>query len=117
MRLVMIFRLYDFSSMVLFYFNSSHVPLLAFRRVTHLRNYMFKRTKIYEYLDRTNIKTRAHAAPLFKIPKSDTKTFDKCILLKGGNEWNSLPIEMRNKETYDSFKLSQKKWLTSMIPN
>ena len=96
----------------------AHLPLLAFRRVVHLRNYihMFKRSKIRNSLDKSNIRTRAHTAPLFKIPKSDTKAFDRSILVKGGLEWNNLPAHTRNIETYDSFKLSQKKWLYSMIP-
>ena len=94
----------------------ANLPLLAFRCMAHLRNYMYKGSKIETYLDKANIRTRAHAAPLFKIPKSDTKTFDKSILVKGGTEWNSLSVQ-RNAKSYESFKLSQKKWLYSMVPN
>ena len=95
----------------------SKLPLLTYRRTAHLRNYMYKRSKIDKYLDKADIQTRAHAAPLFKIPKSDTKTFDKSILIKGGTEWNNLPVEKRNIGTYNTFKLDQKKWLYNMILN
>ena len=95
----------------------SNLPLLTYRRVTHLRNYMYKRSKIEGYLDNAEIRTRAHAAPLFNIPRSDNKTFDKSIIVKGGIEWNSLSVETRNIKSYNRFKLSQKKWLYSMIPN
>ena len=95
----------------------ANLPLLAFRRTVHLRNYMYKRSKIDTYLDKAEIQTRAHTAPLFKIPKSDTKTYDKSILVKGGTEWNSLSAEIRNKDTYNNFKLHQKCWLYSMVPN
>ena len=82
----------------------ANLPLLAFRRTVHLRNYMYKRSKIDTYLDKAEIQTRAHTAPLFKIPKSDTKTY-------------SLSAEIRNKDTYNNFKLHQKCWLYSMVPN
>ena len=95
----------------------ANLPLLAFRRQVHLRNFMFKRAKNDEYLDKADIRTRAHNAPLFKIPKSDTKTFDRSILVKGGTEWNSLSAQTRNIASYNSFKFAQKKWLFSMIPN
>ena len=61
----------------------AHLPLLSYRRTAHLRNYMFKRKKINDYMDKSDVKTRAHAAPLFIVPKSDTKTFDRRIVVKG----------------------------------
>ena len=82
----------------------ANLPLLAFRRVAHLRNYMFKRSRVDSNLDKANIRTRAHAAPLFKIPKSDTKTLDRSILVKGGNEWNNLSVKIKTIKSYDSFK-------------
>ena len=91
--------------------------IASFRREAHLRNYMYKRLKFENYLDKSNIRTRAHVAPLFEIPKSDTKTFDKSILIKGGSAWNKLPAHTRNIASYNSFKIEQKKWLNSMIPN
>ena len=78
---------------------------------------MFKRTIAGDYLDKAEIRTRAHAAPLFKLPRSDTKVFDRSIIIKGGTEWNNLSVDIRNIKTYDKFKLSQKKWLNTMIPN
>ena len=97
--------------------NRANIPLLSYRRIAHLRNYMFKRKRVEDYLDKSDIKTRAHAAPLFIIPKSDTKTLDRSILVKGGKEWNSLTVQTRNIKSYDSFKLTQKRWLWDKIPN
>ena len=57
---------------------------------------MYKRTKSEMYLDNSNIQTRAHQAPLFKIPKSETRAFDKSIIIKGGTERNSLSVDTRS---------------------
>ena len=73
----------------------ANLPLLAHRRLAHLRHYIYKCSKIESYVDNSDIRTRAHAAPLFKIPHSDTKIVDKSILVKGGNEWNNLAVEIR----------------------
>ena len=94
----------------------ANLPLLTYRRIAHLRNYMFKRAQKDNYLDKSDIRTRAHAAPLLKVLKSDTKTFDKSIFIKGGTEWNNLSVEVRNIKSYDSFKLTQKKWLQNLVP-
>ena len=55
----------------------AELPLLTHRRLAHLRHYMYKCSKIESYVDNSDIITRAHAAPLFKIPNSDTKIVDK----------------------------------------
>ena len=96
--------------------NRANLPLLAFRRTVHLRNYMYKRSKNKKYLATPKANTRLHQAPVFVVPKSDTKTLDRSILVKGGQEWNNLDAEIRNLETYSSFRWAQRKWLNSMIP-
>ena len=93
------------------------LPKLEYRRIAHLRNYMHKRSKTEKYMDKTDIQTRAHQAPLFTILKTDTKAFDKSVLIKGGLEWNNLSADIRLLDTYDKFKTKQKEWLCSKIPN
>ena len=91
--------------------------LLCYRRTCHLRNYMYKRSQKGVYLVRPNVNTRIHQAPVFDIPKSDTKILDRSILLKGGSAWNSLTTQIRKTPTYDKFKSIQKTWLLSMTPD
>ena len=96
--------------------NRAQLPLLAFRRTVHLRNYMYKRSKNKKYLAPKTVNTRIHQAPVLTVPKSDTNALDRSILVKGGVEWNNLDLENRNSESYDSFKRKQRKWLNSKIP-
>ena len=57
----------------------ANLPLIGFRSIAHLRNYMYKRSKTIEYLDNSNGRTRAHDEPLLKflnlIPKRLIKVF------------------------------------------
>ena len=32
------------------------------------------------------------------------------------SEWNNLPVYIRNITSYEEFKLTQKRWLLSMLP-
>ena len=70
---------------------------------------MFKKKTCIELLDVKQIRTRARDAPLFRtiIPKCEK--YKNSVFYKGAIRWNSLPVNIRNIDTYDSFKTLQKK--------
>ena len=70
---------------------------------------MFKKKTCIHLLDIKQVNTRARAAPLFKtiIPKCEK--YKNSVFYKGAINWNSLPVSIRNMDTYDSFKNLQKK--------
>ena len=88
---------------------SAKLAKLDKRRDAHLLNYMYKRKECIELLDIKNINTRARAAPLFKtiIPKCEK--YKNSALYLGAIRWNSLPVNIRNIGTYNSFKNLQKR--------
>lgn len=96
------------------------VPFLHYRRIAHIRNFMYKRTHsdTFQHLA-TNIRTntRLMDAPACKVFKVNLNTFKRSVLHKGAREWNQLPIQERDAVSYDAFKNRQKKWLLdSLLP-
>ena len=70
---------------------------------------MYKKRSCVELLDIKTVNTRARAAPLFKTVIPKCQKYKNSVLYNGAIKWNSLPVNIRNTETYDSFKLVQKK--------
>ena len=87
---------------------SAKVAKLDNRRKAHLLNFMFKKKTCKDLLDIKQVNTRARAAPLFKtfIPKCEK--YKNSVFYKGAINWNLLPVNIRNIDTYDSFKNLQK---------
>ena len=88
---------------------SAKVAKLDKRREAHLLNYMHKKKDCHELLDIKNINTRDRAAPLFEtiIPKCEK--YRNSVLYNGAVKWNALPVKIRNKGSYNSFKTLPKK--------
>ena len=88
---------------------SAGLAKLSKRREAPLLNYMYKKKNCIELLDIKKVYTRARAAPLFKtiIPKCEK--YKNSVLYKGAMNWNSLPVNVRNIDTFDSFKNLQKR--------
>ena len=72
-------------------------------------NYTYKKNNCVDLLDIKDINTRARAAPIFKtiIPKCEK--YKNSVLYNGAVLWNTLPVNVRNLATYDSFKNLQKR--------
>ena len=94
----------------------TNTPFLAYRRRTHLRNFMFTCKDNQNYIDLRNISTRIYNATVFKIIRANLTCFERSILWKGAREWNNLETAVRQLESKDSFKLIQKIWAQSAIP-
>ena len=84
------------------------MPQLAQRRTAHINNFMYNRLENEVLVDRRDIRTRAHDAPMFKIEIPKVETFKRSIQYAGALQWNSLHKEIRNIDNFKSFKAKQK---------
>ena len=84
-------------------------PMLETRRRAHINNFMYKRLKKVSLVDTRDIRTRAHDAPLFKIKIPKNEAYKRSVQYAGAVQWNSLSKETRNVESFDRFKLGQKR--------
>ena len=85
------------------------MPKLADRRICHINNFMYGRLTNDQLVDKRNINTRAHDAPLFKVKVPKIETYKRSVEYAGAVRWNLLPTEIRNIDNSISFKLKQKK--------
>ena len=87
----------------------SNVPFLADRREAHTLNFMFRRKCRKELLNNSQIRTRAHDGPLFKVKIPRCESLKRSIGYAGAVSWNALPPDLRNTHSYLEFKNMQKK--------
>ena len=78
------------------------------RRKAHICNFMYKRKNNKTLLNRREIRTRAHDAPLFIVPIPHCEAFKRSVSLHGTSLWNELNVETRNTDSYKAFKYVQK---------
>ena len=86
------------------------VPYLKARRKAHTLNFMYvRKSRRPDLLNRREIRTRAHDAPLFvtKVPRCEA--FKRSVGYHGAVAWNDLSAHARNTGTYETFKDTQKK--------
>ena len=56
-----------------------------------------------------NVNTRSRVAPLFKTVIPSCEKYKNSALYHGAILWNMLPVNIRNIDSFDSFKAYQKK--------
>ena len=88
---------------------SADVAYLGRRREAHILNYMYKNKEKEELLDIKDVNTRSRAAPLFKTVKPSCEKYKNSALYHGTILLNLLPVNIRNIDSFDSFKAHQKK--------
>ena len=93
----------------------ARVPFLKNRRVAHTLNFMYKRKERKELLNLTQIRTRAHDAPLFKVKIPRYESFKRSVGYSGSVLWNNLAPDSRNIDTYLKFKNLQKNNMLSPL--
>ena len=86
----------------------ANVPFLKDRREAHICNFMYKRKSNKSLLNRREIRTRAHDAPLFLVPIPRCESFKRSVCFHGSTSWNKLNPETRNTGNYIQFKQKQK---------
>ena len=86
------------------------VPFLKNRRKAHVLNFMYirKDTKP-NLLNRREIRTRAHDAPLFTVKIPRCEAYKRSVGYSGAETWNGLPPNVRNLIPFKTFKEHQKK--------
>ena len=93
------------------------VPKLEDRRLAHVNNFMYGRLKRPQLIDVRDVRTRAHDAPMFKIKVPKNEAYKRSVEYYGSNQWNSLPVNIRNIDDYVAFKTKQKAiMLATVLP-
>ena len=72
-------------------------------------NYMYKNKEKEELLDIENVNTRSRGAPLFQTVIPNCEKYKNSALYHGAILWNVLPVNIRNIDSFDSFKAHQNK--------
>ena len=87
----------------------SNVPFLKERRTAHMLNFMYKRKSNVKLLNRREIRTRAHDAPLFDVGVPRCEAYKRSVGYFGSVLWNQQTAASRNADSYLAFKHIQKK--------
>ena len=90
----------------------ANTPFLKDRREAHVCNFMFKRKNNTKLLNRREIRTRTHDAPLFTIHVPRCEAFKRSVGFHGSSTWNNLKVDTRNIIDYNLFKCKQKQLMT-----
>ena len=83
--------------------NITKVPMLKKRRTAHINNFMYCKLSNNQWVDRREIRTRAHDAPLFKVKVPKIESYKRAVEYSGAFRWNDLPADLRNVNSYYSF--------------
>ena len=86
----------------------ANVPFLSDRRTAHTLNFMYLQKSNKALLNNREIRTRAHDAPLFLVPIPRCEAFKRSVIYFGSTKWNDLVPDIRNIDSYVSFKYKQK---------
>ena len=87
---------------------SLKVPFLKDRRRAHVLNFMYNRKNKTELLNKREIRTRAHDAPLFNVYIPRCEAFKRSVGYFGSVDWNELSVEARNRNPFLVFKYHNK---------
>ena len=87
---------------------NNHIAPLETRRQLHLLLFMHKQTGKKYLLKKTNIRTRLHQAPVFKVYKPDNEKVKQNVLYRGAMTWNALTATDRNM-SFNQFKSKLKR--------
>ena len=96
---------------------SIQIPKLNARREAHLINFMFKYRNNNKFLNKRNVRTRLHDAPVFTTVKPNNEKYKNNVFYNGAVKWNNLASHIRNIETYDKFKWKTKTWSIRQLYN
>ena len=93
----------------------ANVPFLKDRRGAHVQNFMYNRKSKVQLLNRREIRTRAHDAPLFNVAIPRCETYKRSVGFFGAKMWNELTPATRNTATFLAFKHLQKERMLSPL--
>ena len=93
----------------------SDVPFLKDRRKAHILNFMYVRKTRPGLLNKKEIRTRAHDAPLYNVNVPRCEAFKRSVGYFGSVEWNKLRPDTRNIATLNAFKAHTKREMLSPL--
>ena len=76
---------------------------------------------MYEQQDNVNIvvnrdiRTRRHDAIIFETCIPLLEKYRKGTIYRGVQEWNNLPVDIRNTVTFQQFRVTQKAWMYDVL--
>ena len=80
-----------------------NITPLESRREVQILLFMHKQTQNTDILKKTKIRTRLHAAPVFRTYKPNNEKARSNVMYRGAIKWNALPYIERNKD-FNDFK-------------
>ena len=83
---------------------------LEARRIAHVRMFMYKQKGNEMIVNNMEIHTRAHDALLFTTILPRNEKYKRNIYYNGALKWNELSVQIRQCDTYETFKSKQKEW-------
>ena len=86
---------------------------LGSRQKANVCNFMYKRQSNAKLMDRRDITTRQHDAPLFLVKHPDKEAFKRSVQYAGSVIWNELPVHVRLTDNYLVFKACQKSLMSN----
>ena len=91
--------------------------LLKQRRIQHLVNIMYHRSKLDHYLDKRDVPTRQFAKIKFKVIHPNIKKAFKSPNYLGAQLWDKLPLDTQGAPTYNLFKYKVKRHIAAGLYN
>ena len=92
-----------------------NIPPLHERRLTHIRNLSYIWSTDMRYVETQTHSTRSYDAAVLKSVVPKNKVAERSVFYNCAKEWNSLNPNIRNIDTYERFKVEQKRWPKSTI--
>ena len=90
---------------------------LKYRRIHHLVNIMYHRSKCDQYRDKRNLPTRQFAKIKFKVITPVIKNAFRSPNYLGAQLWDLLPYDVQTAPTYNIFKYKVKKHIAAGLYN
>ena len=84
---------------------------LTTRRHRSILIHAYHKSKIDRHIDKRQIHTRTHAAPVLIVPNGKSKLAHSSLSYSSARSWNALPAQVRTAETITSFKTKLKRQL------
>ena len=78
---------------------------------------MFKQKENQDLVINREIRTRRHDAIIYETCKPNLELYKKGAIYRGIIEWNNLPVDTRNIETFAAFKEIQKREMYDILPD
>ena len=98
-------------------YREAKLPILKHRRILHLLNLMYNRSKRNDLLDKRDLPTRQFDKIKFKVITPAVKVAFKCTNYLGAQLWDKLPFETQCSPSFHEFKRRAKNHISEGLFN